>query len=71
MANPFPSLFESNCESCGDPIPEGGTVYAVDGQFYCSECAQIGGNVCECGGFKKEGYDECFKCHELEEEEYV
>lgn len=69
MANPFPAHFESTCDSCGESMYEGNKVYAVDGQFYCEDCADANGNVCDCGAFKKEGYAECFACHELEEEE--
>ncbi len=48
---------------------EGNKVYSVEGEFYCEECAEANGNVCDCGNFKKEGYEECFACHQLEEEE--
>lgn len=64
MANPFKNKFDSHCGSCGDDMWEGDMVYAVDGAFVCPDCADNNGNVCDCGNFKKEEYDECYSCHE-------
>ena len=62
--NPFPNRFDSTCDSCGDDLPEGEIVFAVDGDFVCLACADSNGNVCDCGQFKKEEYDSCFDCYE-------
>ena len=39
-------------------------MYAADGQFICKDCARANGNICECGNFKKEGYETCYECKE-------
>jgi len=65
MGNPFPSHFDSACNSCGDMIFEGDDCFAVDGQFVCESCAEANGNVCpECGEFKQEQFEVCYKCNE-------
>ena len=65
MANPFPTKFNSNCNSCGESIPEGDFMYACDGQFVCEDCARENGNVCpECCEFKKQEYKTCYECKE-------
>lgn len=62
MSNPFEAHFDSTCDDCGDPIDEGDTTFAVDGQYVCKSCAEKNGNVCHCGEFKKEEYETCFEC---------
>lgn len=69
MSNPFPAKFDSKCQSCGEKIFEDENTYAVDGQFVCAKCAEENGNVCECGNFKKEEYDQCFECYEEEKDD--
>ena len=64
MSNPFETKFDSTCNSCGEVVPEGEEMYAVDGDFVCKKCAEENGNVCDCGNFKKTEYDECFECYE-------
>lgn len=64
MANPFKTKFNSTCDSCGDTVQEGDEMYAVDGLFYCHDCANENGNVCDCGNFKKDDYEECYECHQ-------
>lgn len=71
MANPFPSRFDSTCNSCGEPIYEGDDTFAVDGDFICKDCAEAGDNICECGKFKKEGFDQCYECHIKETEPQI
>ncbi len=62
MPNPFPAKFNSTCDSCGNEIYEEEEIYAIDGDFLCGSCADANGNVCECGNYKKEEYEECFEC---------
>lgn len=70
MSNPFPSRFDSTCNSCGETVYEGDDMYAVDGQFVCQKCAEENGNVCpNCGNYKDEKYETCYECHEGEETE--
>ena len=64
MANPFQVKFKSSCQSCGDEVYEGEDMYAVHGQFFCRQCAEDNGNVCACGNYKDENYEECYECHE-------
>ncbi len=63
MANPFPAHFDSDCNSCGDPIEEGERVFVHDGLFICGSCAHDAECVCECGKYKNPKYDECYECH--------
>jgi hypothetical protein len=62
MSNPFNTQFNSKCQSCGEEVPEGELMYAIDDQFVCEDCASEGDNICECGNFKKEEYDTCYNC---------
>lgn len=63
MANPFPTRFNSECNSCGNHVEAGELMFAVDGMFVCKYCATENGNVCpKCGAFKKENFESCFKC---------
>jgi len=41
MSNPFPSQFDSHCQSCGDRTEEGDMIYAIDGEFVCRDCAEV------------------------------
>lgn len=63
MSNPFSAQFQSHCQSCGEDMLEGDDVYVVDDAFVCKDCAEANGNVCECGNFKKEEFEECYSCH--------
>lgn len=62
MANPFFNRFDSKCDACGDWMEEDSMVYAHDGGFICSGCAVGADVVCECGNYKKDGYETCYTC---------
>lgn len=67
MSNPFPAHFDSHCTSCGENIYESDDTFAIDREFVCENCAESNGNICpKCGSFKKEEYDTCFDCKDLE-----
>ena len=62
MSNPFENQFDSECQNCGEKVEEGEMMYAFDGEFWCESCMSEE-NICECGNYKKEEYDECYDCH--------
>ena len=64
MANPFPTKFDSACQSCESMVYKGDDMYAADGLFICGSCASEAGVVCACGNFKKPDYETCFTCNE-------
>lgn len=65
MANPMPAFKGSVCDSCVSQIDEGDDVYFSNVGKLCSECANDGGYACECGNFKKPGFDFCYDCNKL------
>ena len=62
MANPCPAFKGTHCSNCGWQINEGDSVYFVDGDKLCKDCASDADLICECGSFKKEEYDTCYDC---------
>lgn len=64
MSNPFETKFDSECQDCGAEVLQGDDMYVVDGNFLCISCAEINGNVCDCGNYKKDDYDTCYECFE-------
>ena len=72
MANPFTPQFNSTCQWCGDVcIADDDDMYAVDGDFICSDCAEENNNVCRCSKhedgcykFKKTKFDVCYTCNQ-------
>ena len=62
MANPLPAFRHTNCDECGDEIPEGEDVFFTDDGKLCGDCAEDGDFVCECGNAKKAEYETCYEC---------
>lgn len=62
MSNPFNNQFDSRCGMCEGFVGEGDQMFAHEGQFICSSCANNEDLVCSCGNYKKAEYDECFDC---------
>jgi len=62
MSNPFEAKFESECQNCGDTVDEGEEMFAVEGEFWCRDCAKRTNNICKCGNYKKDEFDSCFTC---------
>lgn len=61
MANPFQAKFDSKCQLCGETVEEGEEMWAIGGQFLCSQCVSVE-NQCDCGNYKGDDYETCYDC---------
>ena len=64
MSNPFITKFDSECAQCASLVPAGEDMFAHNGEFICTACAENNDNVCACGKYKKANFEVCFDCKE-------
>lgn len=62
MPNPIEAKYPTICGDCGEKIEPGDDIFFIDNSKTCELCAENSGNVCDCGQFKKEEFNQCFDC---------
>ena len=66
MSNPFLPQFMSSCDWCSDSVSPDDIMFCHKGDFICESCAAEKQLICVCGNYKKDQYNNCYDCHELQ-----
>jgi hypothetical protein len=60
--NPVSAFKGTKCDNCGENVEAGDDLYLTDDGKMCRPCADENDYVCDCGNFKKPGFNRCYEC---------